>query len=248
MKIFGRFIFVVTICLLCSTNLLGCGFFSGPAPKPEIGPAGTPVESKPNPPLLERFWSAPAELYDMEATAGVVFEGINREDWTKAQLGLSTMQTLWEKTKAIVGEKKGVKEGEAAIQKLSVGIGEKKITESYESLNKFMSSVSDIGKSYKLSPVADIITLGNAVRNVSFYVEDKNWRKAAVKVEELEGTWEQVKPAMEQVGILGEVTKTHATVKQIKDAVNAENKGSFSDQLASINESLGRIRNFFRGR
>ncbi|WP_232035525.1 DUF4363 family protein [Methylomusa anaerophila] len=158
------------------------------------------------------------------------------------------MQTLWEKTKAIVGEKKGVKEGEAAIQKLSVGIGEKKITESYESLNKFMSSVSDIGKSYKLSPVADIITLGNAVRNVSFYVEDKNWRKAAVKVEELEGTWEQVKPAMEQVGILGEVTKTHATVKQIKDAVNAENKGSFSDQLASINESLGRIRNFFRGR
>ncbi|WP_425061124.1 hypothetical protein SCACP_18970 [Sporomusa carbonis] len=234
--------------VILSFSLSGCGVLSGPAPKPEIGPAGKPVEAKPNPPFMERFISAPAELYDLEATAGVVFEGINKEDWAQAQAGLGNLQTLWQQAKAAVGDKKGVKEADEAIGKLTAAINAQKVTNSYESLNKFMGSISDIGKSYKLSPVADIIATGNSVRNVSFYVEENDWKKAASKVKELQGTWEQVKPSMEQVGILGEVTKVHSTINQMKDAVNAENKGVFMEHQANINESLGRIRDFFRGK
>ncbi|CQR74094.1 hypothetical protein SOV_22130 [Sporomusa ovata DSM 2662] len=238
--------------LFLTLLLTGCGYLSGllsePAPKPEIGPAGKPVESKPNPPFIERFFSAPVELYDLEATAGVVFEGINKEDWSQAQAGITNLQTLWQQAKAAVGDKKGVKEADAAMEELTAAINNKKITGSYESLIKFMGSISDIGKSYKLSPIADIIAVSNGIRNVSFFVEDKNWTKAAAKVKELQGTWEKVKPGMEQIGVWGEVTKTHATVNQMKDAINAENKGAFEEQQAAINESMGRIREFFRGK
>lgn len=242
---------IVTITLILLSFLLsGCSSFPGlrPAPKPEIGPAGKPVESKPNPPFIERFFSAPAELYDLEATAGVVFEGINKEDWSQAQAGLTNLKTLWQQTQAVVGDKKGVKEADEAIGKLTTAIDSQKITESHENLIKFMGSIGDIGKSYKLSPISDIIAVSNGIRNVSFYVEDKDWKKAASKVKELQGTWEKVKPSMEQVGVLGEITKTHSTVNQMKDAVNAENKGAFQEHLANINESMGRIRGFFRGK
>jgi hypothetical protein len=111
-----------------------------------------------------------------------------------------------------------------------------------------MGSISDIGKSFKLSPIADIVAVGNAARNVSFYSDDKNWGKAASKVKELQGTWQQVKPSMEQVGILGELTKTHADIKQLTDAVNAENKASVIENLAKLNESMGQIRQFYYGR
>ncbi len=238
----------VVLLLLSLILLTGCGLLSGPAPKPEIGPSGKPVESKPNPPMLDRFFSAPVGLYDLEATAGGVFEGINKEDWSQAQAGLTTLQAVWQQVKDTVGDKKGVKEGDEAIGKLSAAIEGKKVTDSYESLNKFMGSVSDIGKSYKLSPIADIIAVSNGIRNVSFFVEDKNWTKAAVKAKELQGTWEKLKPSMEQVGILGEITKTHSIVNQMKDAISAENKGAFLEQQANINESMGRIREYFRGK
>lgn len=227
--------------------ITGCGVFT-PAPKPEIGPAGKPTETKPNPPFLQRFLSPPGQLYDLEGTAGVIFEGINKEIWPQAEAGLTNLRTIWEQAKPHVGEKKGVKEADEILVKLSTAISEKKVTASYENLNKFMGSIADIGKSYKLSPLSDIISVGNAARNVSFYVEDKNWSKAASKVKELEGTWNQVKPAMEQLGILSEVTKTHAYVQQLKDTVNAENKGTFEENLANLNESMGKIREFFRGK
>ncbi|MCP6755941.1 hypothetical protein NL533_30430, partial [Klebsiella pneumoniae] len=73
------------------------------------------MDSKPNPPFIERFYSAPTELYDLEATAGVVFEGINKADWAQAQAGLNNLQTVWEQAKAAVGDKKGVKEADEAI-------------------------------------------------------------------------------------------------------------------------------------
>jgi hypothetical protein len=44
------------------------------------------------------------------------------------------------------------------------------------------------------------------------------------------------------------VTKAHSLVNQIKDSVNAENKGSFLEQSAKLNESMGYIRDFFRGK
>lgn len=238
--------FVVSI-LVLTLLFSGCNMLE-PAKKPETGPAGKPPESKDNPPLGQRFWSPPGQLYDLEATAGVVFEGLNKAIWPQAQEGLANLQTTWEKAKPLVGEKKGVKEADEALSKLSDSIADRKLTNSYENLNKFMSSISDVAKSYKLSPLSDIISVGNALRNVSFYVEDQDWSKAASKVKELENTWNQVKPAMEQIGILSQITIAHSNVAQIKDAVNAENQGAFEENLANLNESLGRIRDFFYGR
>lgn len=233
--------------ILAVTLLSGCAAFT-PAPKPEVGPTGKPVESKPNPPIMERFQSPPTQLYDLEATAGVIFEGFTTEKWDQAQQGLTTLQTTWQQAKPLLGEKKGVKEADEALEKLSEAIAARELTSSYETLGKFMGSISDIGKSFKLSPLADIVAVGNAARNVGFYVDDKDWSKAASKVKELQGTWQQVKPSMEQVGILGELTKTHSDIKQLKDAVNAENKASVKENLAKINESMGQIRQFYYGR
>jgi hypothetical protein len=235
---------IITVAVI-SFLLVGCGMMT-PAQKPDVGPAGKPVESKPNPPLLERFYSPPPELYDLEATAGVLFEGINKENWEQAEAGFNNLQTIWVNAKPLVGDKKGVKEADKALQELSTAIADKKITNSYENLNQFMGSIGDIAKSYKLSPLSSIIGVSNAVRNVNFYVEDKDWPKAASKVKELEGIWGNAKPTMEQVGILDEVTRTHSLIKQMKDAVNAENKGAIEEHTANINESLGYIRNFFR--
>lgn len=241
-----KFLSAITI-ILASSLISGCAAFT-PAPKPEVGPTGKPVESKPNPPLMERFQSPPAQLYDLEATAGVIFEGFTTEKWDQAQRGLATLQTTWQQAKPLLGEKKGVKEADEALDKLNGAIAAKELTSSYENLGKFMGSISDIGKSFKLSPLADIVAVGNAARNVGFYVDDKDWSKAASKVKELQGTWQQVKPSMEQVGILGELTKTHSDIKQLKDAVNAENNASVKENLAKINESMGQIRQFYYGR
>ncbi|MPN42379.1 hypothetical protein SDC9_189936 [bioreactor metagenome] len=177
-----------------------------------------------------------------------MFEGINKEKWDQAEAGFNNLQTIWVSAKPLVGDKKGVKEADKALQELSTAIAGKKITSSYENLNKFMGSIGDIAKSYKLSPLSSIIGVSNAVRNVNFYVEDKDWPKAASKVKELEGVWGNAKPTMEQVGILAEVTRTHSLVKQMKDAVNAENRGAIEEHTANLNESLGYIRNFFRGK
>lgn len=241
-----KFLSAITI-ILASSLISGCAAFT-PAPKPEVGPTGKPVESKPNPPVMERFQSPPTQLYDLEATAGVIFEGFTTEKWDQAHKGLTTLQTTWQQAKPLLGEKKGVKEADEALDKLNEAIAAKELTSSYENLGKFMGSISDIGKSFKLSPLADIVAVGNAARNVGFYVDDKDWSKAASKVKELQGTWQQVKPSMEQVGILGELTKTHSDIKQLKDAVSAENKASVKENLAKINESMGQIRQFYYGR
>lgn len=241
-----KFLSAITI-IVASSLISGCAAFT-PAPKPEVGPTGKPVESKPNPPIMERFQSPPTQLYDLEATAGVIFEGFTTEKWDQAQKGLTTLQTTWQQAKPLLGEKKGVKEADEALDKLNEAIAAKELTNSYENLGKFMGSISDIGKSFKLSPLADIVAVGNAARNVGFYVDDKDWSKAASKVKELQGTWQQVKPSMEQVGILGELTKTHSDIKQLKDAVSAENKASVKENLAKINESMGQIRQFYYGR
>lgn len=242
-----QYMYAAVLIIILSIVFCGCGLYR-PEKKPDIGPAGKPVDSKPNPPFAERFEPPPAELYDLEATAGVVFEGINKEDWNQAESGLSNLQALWATAKALTGDKKGVQKAETALQDLTVAIAEKKITKSYEALNQFTGSISEIAKSYKLSPLSDIIATDNTIRNVAFYVEGRNWSKAASKVKELDDTWGQVKPSMEQAGILSEITTTHAAVQQLKDAVNAENKGAVEDHIAALNESMGRIREFYRGK
>lgn len=233
--------------IFCLCTLSGCNMLT-PAPKPDIGPAGKPVDALPNPPLQERFWSPPAELYDLEGTAGVIFEGINKANWAQAKEGITNLSTLWEKVQPAIAGKKGVKEAGKAMNELTMSVQEEKAQQAYDALNKFMGSISDIGKSYKLSPLSDIIAVGNAIRSASFYVEDKDWSKAAAKAKALEDTWGQVKTSMESIGIMGELVKTHSSINQMTDAVNAENKGAFEEQIANINDSMGRIRNFFRGK
>lgn len=234
---------------LCTLTLAttGCGL-GQPAPKPEFGPAGKPAEAKPNPPLLSRFATAPVELYDLETAAGAVFEGINKGDWQQAENNARNMYDLWQQAKQKTGDMKGVADGDKALDKLQAAVAAKKITASYENLNKFMSTAADIGKNYKLSPLADIIGLGNAVRAVAFYVEEQDWSKAASKAKALENAWGQFKTSLEQPGILGEVTKSHAYITQIKDAVNGENKGTAQEQITNLNESMGRIREYYKGK
>lgn len=241
-RIYIQMVALISISILFS----GCSMFT-PLKKP-IGPAGKAIETKPNPPVSERFISPPGELYDLEATAGVIFEGINKKNWLQADSGITTLQTIWPQAKNLIGETKGVKEADEAIKKLTIDISERKNTDSYESLTKFMSNIGDIGKSYKLSPLSDIIAIGNSIRNVSFYVQDNAWNKAKVKAKEMEGIWGQGKPTLEKIGILGEVTKTHSAVKQLKDAAEGENKGSAEEQIANINESMGAIREYYRSK
>ena len=234
---------IISISLLLS----GCNMLN-PLKKPEIGPAGTPVQTKENPPFTQRFMSPPGELYDLEATAGVIFEGIIKNNWQQAETGLGTLEKLWPQTTALVGDKKGVSEGNEALQKLKVAISGKKSLDSYESLTKFMASISDVGKSYKLSPLADIIGVGNSIRNVSFYVENNDWPTTNAKMKELDSSWGQAKPNLESVGIFDKITTTHSTIKQMKDAVDAENKGAVEEDIANLNESMGYIREYYRGK
>lgn len=238
---------IVAMLLALTLGATGCGL-SRPAPKPDFGPAGKPAEAKPNPPLLSRFATAPVELYDLEAGAGAVFEGLNKGDWQQAENNARKMYDLWQQAKQKIGDMKGVADGDKALDKLQAAVAAKKVTASYENLNKFMSTAADIGKNYKLSPITDIIGLGNAVRAVAFYVEDKDWSKAAAKAQALENAWGQFKPSLEQPGILGEVTKSHAYITQIKDAVNGENKDTAQEQITNLNESMGRIREYYKGK
>ncbi|WP_378955538.1 hypothetical protein [Pelosinus sp. sgz500959] len=231
----------------CSLLLNGCSMLIS-ANKPEIGPAGTPVATKANPPFIQRFMSPPVELYDLEATAGVIFEGIIKNNWSQVESGLKNLSTLWSQAKNLIGDKKGVKAADEAIEKLTITVSEKKNIDSYENLTKFMAGIGEIGKSYKLSPLSDIIGVGNSIRTVSFYVANNDWHSTTAKMKELDNTWGQAKPSMESVGIFGRITTTHSIVKQMKDAVDAENKGSVEEHLANINESMGYIRDYYRNK
>jgi hypothetical protein len=237
---------VTACCGILIVTLTGCSWLT-PAKKPEVGPAGKP-EYKTNPPLVERFKSPPDQLYDLETTAGILFGGINSESWDQAQVGLQQLQTTWQEVSPQLGDEKNVKKANESLGKLATAVGGKKITASYEALNEFMGSISDIGQNFKLSPLSDIIGISTKVRNVSFFVEEKNWTKAASKVKELDDSWGAAKPSVESLGILGEVTRTHSFVKQLKDAVNAENKGAAESHIKSLNDSLGSIRDHYRGK
>lgn len=240
----AKYICLVFVLIFAIT---GCSMME-PVKKPEPGPVGTANVTNTNPPLLQRFESPPPELYDIETIAGTIFEGIIKENWPTAEAGYNNLTVLWQQTKTLTGDKKGVKEADEALKSLAESIKNRQTTSSYEDLNKFAASISDIGKSYKLSPLSDIITIDNTIRNVSFYVGQKDWKKSTVKAKELNDTWGSLKPNLEQVGILSEVTKAHTLINQIKGSVSAEDKGAYMDQSDKLNESMGHIRDFFRSR
>ncbi len=237
-------------CLIACGGILilttGCSWVT-PVKKPDIGPAGKP-EYKTNAPLIERFQSPPPQLYDLEMKAGLIFDGINSQNWDMVQSDWLQLQSLWQAISPQLGDEKNVRKANKGLAKLSDAIDDQKADSAYQALNEFMSSVSDIGQNFKLSPLSDIISISNKLRNVSFYVSDSDWTKAASRVKELESSWEQAKPSVESVGILGEVTRTHSYIKQLVDAVNAENSGASDSHIKSLNDSLGSIRQFYRGK
>lgn len=74
------------------------------------------------------------------------------------------------------------------------------------------------------------------------------WKKAAAKSQELQGVWKQSKPALGKIGILPEVTRLHSYIKQLKDQIEAENSEAIEDTNRKINDSLGKIINYYKGK
>ncbi|MDU4962121.1 MAG: hypothetical protein E6X17_15805 [Sporomusaceae bacterium] len=237
---------LIAAALITAVSLVGCSFMA-PAKKPEAGPAGKP-DFKTNPPLVQRFQPPPGQLYDLEATAGSLFGGLLEESWEQAGASLQQLQTIWQAILPQLGDRKNAGKAAESMEKLTAAVEGRQPAAAYQALNEFMGSVGDIGQNFKLSPLSDIIGIGNKLRNVSFYVAKQDWEKANGKAKELTDSWGQMKPSVESVGILGDVTRTHSYIRQLQDAVSAENPGAAEAHIQSLNDSIGSIRDYYRGK
>lgn len=238
---------LISVLCLISITTAGCGLVS-PAKKPNIGPIGQIQEEKIHKNFLDQLKPPPPELFDLEQIAGIIFAGVNTENWSQAQSYLPLLYERWNTVKTTIIDKNSIAKNDKALVSLETAINNKQISESHKKLEQFMGGLTDISKEYKLSPLPDIIAIGNKVRNVSFYVAEKDWQKATLKVKELEDSWEQMKPSLEQVGVMSEITKIHSSIKQLKDAVNAENQAAVDEQLNKINQGISRVINFYRNK
>lgn len=233
-------IHMVTICLLIALTA-GCSWFGAqtkPAPQPENNAQDlTYMEKVKRPPLV---------FFDLAAQLDSLFKPLNKMDFTAAQEEYQKLQTTWEKAKTEAGNIKGVTETDEAAKALGLAIASQKAAESMSVMNKFANSLQDLLMNYKLSPLSDIVNLSTISRNVAWELEDQDFKKAMVRTEELEKTWERSKVNLEQAGILSEVTKAHDDIGKIKGAVTAENKMAARDQLKKFDESMSKIRDFYR--
>lgn len=225
----------------------GCSLGSADK-KPEIGPTGLGSLTLPNPPFLQRFQSPPATLYDLDALAGQLYEASNQNNSQQEMQLVTEMTNLWTETEPQVGEKKGVSEAKTALKKLQESVPAASLGTKVDNLNQFMGKISEIGQSYKLSPLADLISTSNNVRILAYYVGEKDWSKASAKVQQLEGNWEQIKPGLEKFGVLSEITATHGTIKSLRDSVSAEDKDGSEGKIKQLNDHLGKIRDYYRSK
>ncbi|MBP2649796.1 MAG: hypothetical protein H6Q74_621 [Firmicutes bacterium] len=242
-----RYKFIYPLVLLTAFSVLftGCGFNTQAA---DTGPIGRITKIKPPTNLNSLVTPAPQSLFDLETIAGTTFEAINKANWSQASEGLIQLQWVWQQIKPLINDPENQKSADEALTKLGSAINEQQVTTSCEGLNRFMSSISDISKAYKLSPLSDIIVVDNAVRDASFYIENKDWSKASSKMKQLENTWKQVKPGLEKIGILGQTAKIHSYVNQLKDAVTAENQSSAIEKLGDINAGMAQIRAYYQNK
>lgn len=235
---------LVIICLLM-LQLSGCTWLNSPAkPEPQVKPGN----SEPELTYLEKVKRPPTSFFDLVSQIDNLFKPLNKMDFVQAQEEYQKMLTTWESAKAEAGNIKGIKETDEAIVALGTFIATGKASESMAGLNKFTNHLQELLTNYKLSPLSDIINLSTISHNVSWELENHDYKKAFVRTEELKKTWEQSKTNLEIVGILGEVTKGHEAIAKIKGAVTAENKMSADDQLKKFNENLEKIRDFYRQR
>lgn len=232
----GR-LYILTICILLSF-LSGCSWFGGTQAKPD--------DSAQDLTYLQKIKRPPLAFFDLAGQMEDLFKPLNKMDFDKAQEEYQKVQVTWEKAKDEAGNIKGIKETDEAFKALGAAITAGKTSESMASMNKFANSLNELLTNYKLSPLSDIVNLATISRNVSWELEDKDFKKSLVRAEELEKTWEQSKVNLEQAGILSEVTKAHDAVSKIKGSVTAENKMSTEGQIKKFNESLGKIRDFYK--
>lgn len=195
---------------------------------------------------MEKVKHPPTVYFDLEAQIEDLFNSLNKLDFAKARAEYQKVQISWETAKAETGNIKGIKEADEALIALGSMLSSEKANESMTSLNKFTGRLGQLLMNYKLSPLADIVNLATISRNITWELEDRDFEKSLVRTEELKNTWEATKVNLEQPGILGEVTKAHDGVGKIRSAVSAENKMLAEDQLKKFNESLTKIRNFYK--
>ena len=237
---YSALVLYLLICLPAGCSRLGT--FTQPVPqsKPESGQQElTYAEKVRRPPLV---------YFDLASELDALFKPLNKMDLPQAQAEYQKILTLWETAKTETGDIKGVKETDEALKSLGTAIAAGKSQESMAGLNKFANNLQELLTNYKLSPLSDIVNLATISRNVSWELEDHDFKKAFVRTEELKKTWEQSKTNLEQAGILSEVTKAHESIEKIKGSVTAENKMAADAQLKKFNESLSKIQNFYRQR
>ncbi|HBS58313.1 MAG TPA: hypothetical protein DEA44_03490 [Firmicutes bacterium] len=230
------FVLYLLVCLPAGCSRLGVQ--PAPQSKPENGQQELTY--------VEKVKRPPSVYFDLVSALDELFKPLNKMDFTQAQAEYQKALALWETAKTETGTVKGVQETDEALKSLGTAIAAGKSQESMAGLNKFANNLQELLTNYKLSPLSDIVNLAAISRNVSWELADHDFKKAFVRTEELEKTWEQSKTNLEQAGILSEVTKAHESVDKIKGAVTAENKMAADSQLKKFNESLMKIRNFYR--
>lgn len=234
--------FFILIMLLTT----GCAAFPDSFKQTISGPTGEISDIKPRSIYHEH---PPREFYDLEKSSGMIFQFIQTEKWPDAEAEFQQLKTTWlTLSKSLVDNNTLTASPESKISALSNSIQERKVTQSLENINQFMGSISDISKTYKISPVTDIIMLGNSLRNISAYASIKDWSNLEKKTKELENMWHDAKPGVEQVGIISESTKIHASINRLKDAIDSENIAQVTEEIHKINESLAKIRIFYYGK
>jgi hypothetical protein len=216
----------------------GCSWFNKQAKPPD--------NTKQDLTYIEKVRRPPLIFFDLESQIEDLFKPLNKMDFARAQEEYQKIRATWEIGKAEAGSIKGVDEADEAIKLLGSAIMAGKATESMSALNKFTNSLQDILTNYKLSPLSDIVNLATISRNISWELTDQDFKKALVRAEELKKTWEQSKVNLEQAGILSEVTKAHDAIGKIKGSVTAENKMASDAQIKKFDESMGKIRDFYK--
>jgi hypothetical protein len=215
--------------LIIAVILSGYGFLSYPYPKMETDEQGAPK----NRAHSEMFLSAPNEIYDIDNSAGQLYETISRREWADSRQYFGELKEIWKNVNERFSEGGTTRDrGDARLNKLSESITAGDAYSSHENLNSFMRIVSKTSENYKLSPVSDIISVGVVLRDAGFYTQEENWDKAAAVSEELDHVWNQSKPTLEHMGVLREVTKLHSIMNKIKDEMETENKDAALDHIS----------------
>jgi hypothetical protein len=185
-------------------------------------------------------------FYELSENAEKIYVTVINQNWTDARDTYLLLDETWQKTKETLPAEDAQK-GEENLVTLSKAIEAGDRLGSCRGLNKFMGTVAEIGEKEKIMPLSIMIEVSTALRETVFYAVEEDWSKAAAKSKALINVWNHSKPAMEQVGILSEVTETHSFINRLQDAIDAEDKDAALEIFSEINETLAKIHKFHCG-